>query len=203
MESFQDYLTRLKNLLANASQITVCADDRYTDLARVEPDISLPAQIAGESRLEDPLAAAVEVILEQIRYARLDKIKLGINELLKHYVLTVDESCNEEFADHYLHQIQLIFKRCLMPDFPYPDEVWNYLGACLQTVGLYLMKRDFFKAAELVVEYLAHMGKTAARRGLPTSSTQSCLRTLENQAAELGREALAAKAKNVRFNLEL
>lgn len=203
MENFDEYVNRLKNLLAGAHQKKVCADARYVDLTRADPGPALLELIAGECLPDDPLAAAVEVIMEQIRYARLDKVKLGINELLKNYILTVDESCDERLADRYLHQIQLIFKRCLMQDFPYPDEVWNYLGACLQTVGLCLMNQSFFKAAELVVEYIAHMGKTAARHGLPTASTQSCLRTLENRAGELGRTALAAKAKNVRFNLEL
>lgn len=203
MESFNDYVNRLKKLLAGANQKEVCADARYVDLSRADPGPELPALIAGECLPDDPLAAAVEVILEQIHYARLDKVKLGINELLKNYLLTVDEACDELLADRYLHQLQLIYKRCLMPDFPYPDEVWNYLGACLQTVGLYLMSRSFFEAAELVVEYIAHMGKTAARRGLPTASTQSCLRTLENRAGDLGRTSLAAKTKNVRFNLEL
>jgi hypothetical protein len=203
MENFEEYLIRLKDLLAGANQNKVCADARYVDLAHTNPDPALPELIPGESLPEDPLARAVEVILDQIRYARLEKINLGINELLKNYVLTVDESCDERLANRYLFQIRLIFKRCLMHDFPYQDEVWNYLGACLQTVGLYLMNRSFFKAAELVVEYIGHMGKTAARHGLPTASTQSCLRTLENRAGELGRTALAAKAKNVRFNLEL
>ncbi len=203
MESFEDYLVRIKNLLADANQITVCANARYTNLAHVDPDAALPALIAGESLPENPLSAAVEVILEQIHYARLDKVKLGLNELLKNYVLIISEECDEQFTEHYLHQVQLIFKRCLMQDFPYQDEIWNYIGACLQTVGLYLLHRGFSNAAELVVEYIAHMGKTAARRGLPTASTQSCLRTLENRARELGRTTLAAKAKNVRFNLEL
>jgi len=203
MESFREYLGRIKKLLANATEQTICTDTQYTDLAHANPDAKLPELIAGEGLPEDPLSAVTEVILEQIRYARLDKVKLGINELLKSYVLAVNETCDERFTDHYLRQVLLIFKRCLMQDFPYPDEVWNYLGTCLQTVALYLMDRSFFKAAGLVVEYLAHMGKTAARRGLPTASTQSCLRTLENRANELGHAALAAKAKNVRFNLEL
>lgn len=203
MESFEEYVNRLKQLLAGANQKKVCAHASYVNLTHAGPDSALRSLITGECPPDDPLAAAVEVILEQIRYARLDKVKLGINELLKNYVLTVDESCDEQLAGRYLHQVQLIFKRCLMQDFPYQDEVWNYLGACLQTVGLYLMNCTFFKAAELVVEYIDHMGKTAARRGLPTASTQSCLRTLENRAGELGHSALAARAKNARFNLEL
>jgi hypothetical protein len=65
------------------------------------------------------------------------------------------------------------------------------------------LEKGYLKGCEIFLQQIAAMGKTAAQRGLHTSSIQHFLHTLELRAKELNCDELAAAAKNHRFNLEI
>ena len=67
---------------------------------------------------------------------------------------------------------------------------------------MFLIEEGFVEGCKMFLSSVATMGKTAAQKGLHTSSIQEFLHTLELRAQELGHQALGAEAKNHRFNLE-
>jgi hypothetical protein len=142
------------------------------------------------------------MLMLEISKFSLDKIKVGINELLKHFMVSINPELEDTLAEHYMYRLRLIFKRCLMPDFPFPEEIWNYICDCLRTTGSFLLEEGYYTASREIIDSLAGMGRIAAVKGLPTANTQSSLRILENRAIDRGEKALASVAKNARFNLE-
>jgi len=171
-------------------------------------DLSCTKELSSAEILISPLPPAdslitfQEIMMEQIAGCRSDKIKIGINELLKHCLAGMDKEREQELAERYLYRLRMVFKRCLMPDFPFTEEIWNYICDCLRSAGTYLLDREYFIASGEVIDSLAGMGRIAGLKGLPTANTQSSLRMLENKALEKGQKQLASMAKNARFNLE-
>jgi hypothetical protein len=150
----------------------------------------------------DNLSGFQEILMKQIASCNMDKVKVGINELLKHLLENIALESEQSLAQRYLYRLRMIFKRCLLPDFPCPEDIWNYICDCLKTAGIFLMDNGFFTASREVIDFLAAMGRIAALKGLPTANTQSSLRILENKALQKGENQLASNAKNARFNLE-
>lgn len=199
MENMESYLTRLREALARGC---VGSATKYLDLS-IGSTVS-PAELSASATAlpADNLAEFQELLMNQIARYNIDKIKVGINELLKHLLTVIVPELEQTLAQHCLYRLRLIFKRCLLADFPYPEDIWNYICECLQTSGIFLMDNGFFTAAREVIDSLAAMGRIAALKGLPTATTQSALRILENRALEKNEKQLASTAKNARFNLE-
>ncbi len=176
-------------------------DNGYIDLAKSE---TVPAQeeLLSPVTPSEGLSGFQEIMMEEIARCHLDKIKIGINEMLKHLLSQINRENEETMAELYMYRLRMIFSRCLMPDFPFPEEVWNYICDCLRTVGSFLAQDGFYEACREIIDATAGMGRIAALQGLPTGNTQSTLRTLENKALENGEKQLASVAKNARFNLE-
>lgn len=193
------YLARLRAELSRGSN---CYDTKYIDLAArsmVTQDELATLALALPS---DNLSGFQEILMKQIASCNMDKVKVGINELLKHLLENIALESEQSLAQRYLYRLRMIFKRCLLPDFPCPEDIWNYICDCLKTAGIFLMDNGFFTASREVIDFLAAMGRIAALKGLPTANTQSSLRILENKALQKGENQLASNAKNARFNLE-
>ena len=151
----------------------------------------------------DPLAEVFCLLLPEIKNGNLDKIKLAINEIFKHYLRQLAKtSSGEELTRQYLCRLRLIFQVCLREDFLYALELWDYLSVCFDNVGGYIYTRGLIGPCRVFLDQSAAMGKLAAQRGLHTSSLQHFLRTLEVAARENGDEELAQQTRNHRFNLE-
>lgn len=201
MENMEAYLSRLRQELARGSDSN---KTKYLDLAdssMVSP-ADLSASASHSALPPDNLAGFQEIIMNQIAGCNIDKIKVGVNELLKHLLTVIAAESEHTLAQHYLYRLRMIFKRCLLSDFPFPEDIWNYICKCLQTAGIFLIDNGFFAASREVIDSLAAMGRIAALKGLPTATTQSALRILENRALEKDEKQLASTAKNARFNLE-
>lgn len=199
MESLEAYLTRIRSVLAHVTIDKPAG--RYLDLATSGQSIN-PEELSAPTVPEEQLALFQEAVLEQVARCNTDKTKIGINELLKHLLLTIAPEMEHFTAERYLYRLRIIFKRCLMPDFPFPEEIWNYMCDCLKSAGSFLIEQGYFTASREVIDSLAGMGRIAALKGLPTANTQSSLRILENKALEKNQTPLALAAKNARFNLE-
>ncbi len=199
METIQEFLARLRGYLAQAS----FPDDNsgYLDLAAVK-NTALPEHLMSPGIPPDNLAGFQELIMTEIARCNLDKIKLGINEMLIHFLATIERDREFTLAEQCLYRLRMIFKRCLLPDFPFQEEIWNYLCSCLRNAGSFLLDREYYLASREIIDSLAGMGRIAALKGLPTANTQSSLRVLENKAREKNQKQLASTAKNARFNLE-
>jgi len=194
-----EFLAKLRDVLAESSFAE--GNSGFLDLATIE-NIGSPEQLLSPDPPPDNLTTFQEMMMAEIGACNSDKIKLGINELLKHLLATIDRDREPYLAEQYLYRLRMIFKRCLMPDFPFQEEVWNYICSCLRSAGVFLLEREHFLAARQIIDSLAGMGRIAALKGLPTANTQSSLRVLENKALQKKQKQLASAAKNARFNLE-
>jgi hypothetical protein len=203
-ETLADFVQRVKKMLIQADRGTTNRYPDYIDLSSTEIDkiININHLLADESTPVDPLAEVFAITLQQIELGQVDKVKLAINELLKDCLVNLNDENQTILVELYLYRLKQIFKRCMQKDFPFHDEVWDYIGNCLKTVGLYLFEKDYCIAVKQVLEALAQMGRSAAQNGLPTSNTQACLRALENKAIQKGHPDIALAAKNFRFNME-
>lgn len=203
-ETLSNFVQRVKSILAQTNPEMLIKTTGYVDLAKLEINetTNFNSLLANETNPVDPLAEVFAITLQQVELGQVDKVKLAINELLKDYISKLKEDNQTVLTELYLYRLKQIFKRCMQADFPFHDEVWVYLGNCIKTVGLYLLETHCYIAMKNLLESLANMGRNAAHAGLPTASTQACLRALENKAVELGLSDIALAAKNFRFNLE-
>ncbi len=199
MQNLTEFIQDLRNCLHQGAEVK--ENNWYLDISNIEFSDLLPeVHLLGYPQIS-PFLPVFEIILEQISLCRLDRIKWSINEMIKFYLINLDEkqavSCQE-----LLYRIELVFRRCLMPDFPYQDKVWEYINQALQNLCLYLLNKHIFEEAELALETLAKLGRLSAQESLPTAHTQSALRLIELKAGELAQHAIVSRAKNYRFNLE-
>jgi len=179
-------------------------EGNYLDLAQVTDlnkiDLEKKIHILPEP---NPIAEATFLIIQSMKECHLTQTKIGVNELLKAYLNVInkdhEKECSEVFSD-YLFEIYLY---SLQKNYPYTDLLWNYLSNCFHVVSQYLLESGYVRGCEIFLQQIAAMGKTAAQKGLHTSSIQHFLHTLELRAGELGYSDLAAAAKNHRFNLEI
>ncbi|MBU7008699.1 hypothetical protein [Phosphitispora fastidiosa] len=198
MENTDRFLVRIRLELENSQ---TAGNNGYIDLAKLEA-VPSPQELLSPVAPPGGLSGFQEIMMEEIAKCHLDKIKTGINELLKYLLARINVENEEPMAELYMYRLRMIFSRCLMPDFPFTEEVWNYICEGLRTVGSFLVQNGFYDACREIIDSTAGMGRIAALKGLPTGNTQSSLRILENKALENGEKSLASAAKNARFNLE-
>ena len=174
---------------------------QYLDLSTIGNQV-LKNDLFTAASPQDCLISFQTLVMSEISKSNSDKIKIGINELLKHLLAIINREHEHFLSERHLYRLRMIFKRCLMPDFPFPEEIWNYICDCLRSAGSFLVEQEYYIAAREIIDSLAQMGRIAALKGMPTANTQSSLRILENKALEKGQKQLALTAKNARFNLE-
>ncbi|GAB4270513.1 hypothetical protein [Thermincola ferriacetica] len=199
MQTLADFIQEIRQHLATGKH--KAQNNNYLDLATISITDRLPEMQLSGYPAGNPFLPVFEIILEQIRECRLDRIQVGLNELLKSCLANLDNdglTCREA-----MYRVRLIFERCLQPDFPYIQHIWEYINIILQNFCLYLLRRQKYNDARTALDTLAQLGRMAVQKGLPTATTQSALRLIEIQARDFGNDCLAAQAKNYRFNLEL
>lgn len=199
MENYSVYLAKIRSALKYLPSGQ--KHGNYLDLATIE-HISSKDELLNSEPPQSGLADFQEIIIKEISECHLDKVKIGINELLKHLLAHISKENELFLVNSYLCRLRMIFKRCLLPDFPFSEEIWNYVCECLRTAGSFMVENDLFHGANEIIDSLAQMGRIAASRNLPTASTQSSLRIIENIAHAKNQHQLASKAKNARFNME-
>ena len=203
-ETLSGFVQRVKNIMADTGTDYPHKTSEYLDLADLNADkyYCLDQLISNEATPVDPLSEVLAITLQQVQLGQVDKVKLAINELLKDYLVKVNSENQNYLTKAYLNRLKQIFTRCMQSDFPFHDEVWDYIGSCVKSVGLCLFERECFIGVGLLLETVAQMGRNAAHKGLPTSNTQACLRALENKAIAKDCTDIALAAKNFRFNME-
>ncbi len=199
MEKIEVFLAAIRGALAGSALIREAGG--YVDLATAAGPVS-PEAAGTADTPPDTLITFQQLVMGEIARCNADKIKIAVNELLRHLLATITPDREHYLAERYLYRVRMIFKRCLMPDFPFSEEIWNYICDCLRSVGSFMVEKGYFTAAREIIDSLAGMGRIAALKGLPTANTQSSLRILENKALEKNEKQLASVAKNARFNLE-
>jgi len=202
MLSIIDFTKEIQEILAKP--LCLPKSGRYLDLAQVSDFTKVHLEESlGILPDEDPIAEATFLIIQSMKEYHLAQTKIGINELLKAYLKLINTEHEEECTDLFADYIFEIYLYSLQKDYPYTDLLWNYLSNCFHIVSQYLLENGYIKGCEIFLQKIAAMGKTAAQKGLHTSSIQHFLHTLELRAKELDYNELAAIAKNHRFNLEI
>ncbi|WP_418791743.1 hypothetical protein [Phosphitispora sp. TUW77] len=210
MENTASFISRIRSELNRTKHINDNNDNNdtnynannYMDLGKLKTVPFLDELLSPVTPGEEGLGSFQEIMMEEIAKCHLDKIKTGINELLKYLLAGINDNNEKHMAELYMFRLRMIFSRCLMPDFPFSEEIWNYICDCLRTVGSFLVQNCYYEACREIIVSISGMGRLAALEGLPTGNTQSSLRIIENKALENGEKPLAAAAKNARFNLE-
>lgn len=199
MEPLELFLSKIRISLESA--VFDKDTDKYSDLSGIKNQL-LFEDLTSIVTPQDCLVSFQEIIMNEISKCNSDKIKIGINELLKHLLTIITSEQEHYLAERHLYRLRMIFKRCLLPDFPFPEEIWNYICDCLRSTGVYLVENEYYIAAREIIDSLTQMGRIAALKGMPTANTQSSLRIIENRALSKDQKQLASVAKNARFNLE-
>lgn len=201
MSTIQEFIKTIQEYFQSPIQVTEqCA---YLDL-------SINKKITKELLLEkkdiypdqNPIADGVCLIIKTMRDCHLSQTKLGINELLKAYLLNIDEDNQERCTEIFLDYLNEIYLYSLKDSFPYTDLLWGYLSQCFFPIAMFLLEEGYVLGCQIFLLKVTAMGKIAAQKGLHTSSIQEFLHTLELRAQELGHDDFKAIAKNHRFNLE-
>jgi len=177
------------------------AENGYLDLGKSKA-ITEELLHTDNSFPYNPLAEAYQLIVVALNERNLDKVKLGVNEILKTYLKIISDDNQETVTHEFIERIKLIFRFSLLQSFPYSNFLWLYICRSVQTVATYLLEKSYTSACKIFLEYIADMGKTAAKEGLRTDILQHFLVMFEINASEKGFEDLAGEAKNHRHNLE-
>lgn len=204
-DSLNRFIQKLKEIL---NQVEVPSDKyeityaNYLDLGH-QTKIPFKKLFQEEKIPQDMIAEAFSLIIKYMSHNDLDKIKFGLNELLKSYLKKINHDNQKNCTNMFLPRIISVFLCSLLPSFAFRDLLWQYLCRCLQSCGFYLISQQLTEANHIYSDYVAYMGKTAAREGLPTDKIQHFLRMTEVKALESGNDQLAGHVKNLRHNLEI
>lgn len=150
-----------------------------------------------------PLHDVFSLMLQALQQENLDKIHLGINEILKAYLEQINDQNQTDLTESYFTRINWIFLYTLKSQFPYAQVTWQYISRCLHPVGFFLLDTGNIRALKVFLDFTAEMGKTAAKQGLRTDSLQQLLRKIEVDARQQGWAEVAGHAKTHRENLEI
>jgi len=182
----------------------LCLDNpRYLDLSVTKEVNKEVLQNAAKQRpLSDPLIRALGLILETMTKGPFELTRLGVNELLKSYLVRVQKENETACTRCYLDCICQLYLYSLLEHYPYTDLFWECLSQYFDTVSRYLIENKLTDSCEVFLKKVSAMGKCAAQKGLHTSSVQHFLHNMEVWAREEGFPELADIARNHRFNLE-
>lgn len=194
-----DFIKKLQEILTMPGDQTKQA--KYLNLKevdRVNPEDLLQGNDLPPS---DPLELAFEMLLKEVQQEHLDKVMLGLNELLKSYLRNLNDHNQAQLTSQYCKRIVYLFRRSLNT-FCYSEEIWDFLSYCFKPVSIYMLQQGFYTACKMFWEYASQMGKLAVKHNLHTDSLQRSLRIFEVFAEENHCQELADFAKNLRHNLE-
>ncbi|SMB80099.1 hypothetical protein SAMN00017405_0836 [Desulfonispora thiosulfatigenes DSM 11270] len=201
MYDLNKFYENLTTILSRPIDFT--CENVYLDLATfTNYKVNLILEKINIPPLENPLIDATFLIVNSMKSCHLTQTKLGINELLKSFLLHITPDNQEKCAECYSDFLYEIFLNSLQDTYPYTDLLWTYFGDCFHTVALILVENGYIEGSDIFLKKIALMGKIAAQKGLHTSNIQHFLHTLEVRAYELKFDDLANSAKNYRFNLE-
>lgn len=175
----------------------------YLDISQsCEIDETKLHESMGQLPPGDPLVKALGRVLSTMKEGPFELTRLGINELIKSYLYRVNKENQEPYTHAYLNCIQQIYLTGAAGNYPFIDLLWEYLSRIFHTVSIFLLDRYLVQACRIFLSKVSSMGRSAAQRGLPTSSIQHFLYNMEIRAHEEGFAELARTAKSHRFNLE-
>ncbi len=194
VENLQKILTSPLCLQENSGylDLSCCKDIKEEELYKQ----------AGNLPQYDPITEALALILETMEKGPFELTRLGINELLKSYLIQVQPDNEEPCTKCYFECIYQTYLFSLLDIYPYTDLFWEYISTCFDTISKYLIMHKLNKGCQVFLDKISIMGKLSAQKGLHTSSIQHFLHNMESWAREEGFDELADNAKNNRFNLE-
>lgn len=195
------YVKELQNTLFKP--LCIEGNPQYLDLSlSKEIDDDQLVQFSKQCPTPDPLTDALSLVLTTMRWGPFEYTRLGINEILKSFLIHIQEDNQEDCTKCYMTCIYQIYLSGLLDEYPYTDLFWEYLSQCFDTVSKYLIEHKLDKGCQIFLNQVSKMGKWAAQKGLHTSSIQHFLHNMEIWARKDGFFELADSAKNHRFNLE-
>lgn len=198
----QEFTINLQKILAKP--IPTVKECPYIDLANIPNPLDKNKLLQGINQVPpaNPLDEAFCYVLSALRFGYLDLVKIGTNEMLKAFLIQINEENQEPLTKVIMSKIQQLFLYSYQNAFPYNDLLWEYLSLCFDTVCFYLVEMGMERGCEIFLNTVASLGKLAAQKGLHTSSLQHFLHNLEVRAREQNLNDLAHIAKNHRFNIE-
>ncbi|ATW23493.1 hypothetical protein [Candidatus Formimonas warabiya] len=150
----------------------------------------------------DPLVDAFNIIIEQAQNLFVDNITLGMNEILKAYLKKINPGNQSLLTSRVIEYVHLIFLFITKESFPYTEKIWEDMSAMAKPVGICLIRNNLTQASLLFFEFLAGLGKQAARTGLSTGTLQHGFRVWELNARDCSCTEVESLVRNLRQNLE-
>lgn len=150
----------------------------------------------------DPLSDACQMVLRQARNYSYTNTVFGINEIYKAYLQKLTVENQKQLTEKLTLHLEFIFPYVTGDEFPYTEKVWEWISASAKPVSSFLVKNNFRQAAFVFLEFIAVLGKQAARKNLSTGTLQHVFRILELKAEDYNWDELKLKIKNLRQNLE-
>ncbi len=150
----------------------------------------------------DPFIDAFNLIIEQAQNLFVDHINLGLNEVLKSYLKKINQENEQNLTSRVMECIRSIFVFISKDSFPYTEKIWGTLSSMAKPVGIFLIQNGFASASALFFEFIADLGKQAARQGLSTGTLQHGFRVWELNSRDNLIVDLESQLRNLRQNLE-
>ncbi|MGI6711564.1 MAG: hypothetical protein ACOX4L_02365 [Bacillota bacterium] len=150
----------------------------------------------------DPLNEAFNLIIRQIQSMLLENVLFGLNEIYKAYLRNIDKNNQCNLTCRLTDHLYLLFIFITKNSFPFLEQVWEIICSMSKPVGLFLIKNGFSQGASYFIEFLACIGKQAARHSLNTRTLQHVFRMLELTAQDHHWEEMKSQLQNLRQNLE-
>lgn len=175
----------------------------YLDLGEISE--CTPEQLLDSGSLlprENPVYIAFLKIVRALQEKAIIHAKLGINELLRQYLLGVRTSPGSCSSETFLEHLYLIVLFFTQENYPYQQYFYDYLIKCYHAVCAFLLAEPKEEEIEGFVKHIAGIGKIAAQKQMDTSSIQHLLRNIEVFAGKQKLKDIASKAKDSRHNLE-
>jgi hypothetical protein len=198
-----DFVKTFRALFQNRNQGANYNDSKYLDLGQIsECTPELLEETADLVPQVNPVYLAFLQIAESLGKNEIVHAKLGINELLRFYLLHTKNSDPDypgEVFLKYLYLIVLLFTR---ENYPYEQYFYDYLLRCYHPVCNFLLAGGSEKEIRAFMQHIVGVGKIAAQKQMDTGSIHQLLRNIETFAQANRLSALASQAKDCRYTLE-
>lgn len=203
-ESIKDFVEKIHEILNSETDYFYKNDAEYIDLA-VKNKVTLNEIRASWDKYPDtnPLDIVFNLIINSLKANEITKAKIGINEIMKFYILRVNDNSSEKISREVWHSLYLVAVFIAQDNYIYKQQIWKYMTQCCRPVCSYLLDENLKIPIEIFIEYIVKIGRLASVEELDTSDIQHILRNIEIQAEEKNWENISNSSKEKRHNLEV
>ena len=203
MIPISEFVTQIRTNLDLDPDALINPYDGYLDLAKCE---RVGVAVLKENQhipAADPLLDTFLQLRRCIRLHHPDYLHVGVNEVLKAYLLLLGHRNQEFLTRKVWHNTEGLLHYALGISYPFTTDFFTYLSSCIEPSLIFTLDESYHKATEVILQHLMSMGRMAVRAGLHTSKLQHTLRILELKCRDHSLTELLGITEEIRQNMEI